>query len=65
VSARVLFLDDSGKPERSHPSMGLVIGGFSVLAARVPALSRMVAGAKARFYPGRGDPEVIPPPCGS
>jgi len=58
VSARVLFLDDSGKPERSHPSMGLVIGGFSVPAARVPALSRMVAGAKARFYPGRGDPAL-------
>lgn len=31
-------------------------GGFSIPAADVPVLSRRIAGAKARFYPGRGDP---------
>ena len=55
MSSRVLFLDDSGKPEQSHPSRALVIGGFSIPSAQVPALSRRMAGAKARFYPGRGD----------
>ena len=58
MSSRVLFLDDSGKPERSHPSKGLVIGGFSVPSAQVPTLSRRMAGAKARFYPDRGDPAL-------
>ncbi len=52
----MLFLDDSGKPDLSHPSLGLVIGGFSVPSTQVPTLSRRVAGAKARFYPARGDP---------
>ena len=52
----MLFLDDSGKPDLSHPSLGLVIGGFSVPSTRVPTLSRRIAGAKARFYPARGDP---------
>ena len=58
MSSRMLFLDDSGKPDRSHSSKGLVIGGFSVPSAQVPALSRRVAGAKARFYLGRGDPAL-------
>ncbi len=58
MSSRVLFLDDSGKPEQSHPSRALVIGGFSIPSAQVPALSRRMAGAKARFYPGRGDPAL-------
>ena len=56
LSTRVLFLDDSGKPDLSHPSLGLVIGEFSVPSTQVPTLSRRVAGAKARFYPARGDP---------
>ena len=47
----MLFLDDSGKPDLSHPSLGLVIGGFSVPSTQVPTLRRRVAGAKARFYP--------------
>ena len=58
MSSRVLFLDDSGKPEQSHPSRALVFGGFSIPSAQVPALSRRMAGAKARFYPGRGDPAL-------
>ena len=58
MSSRVLFLDDSGKPEQSHSSKGLVVGGFSVPSALVPPLSRRVAGAKAGFYPGRGDPAL-------
>jgi len=58
VSTRVLFLDDSGKPDWSHPSRGLVIGGFSVSSSQVPSLSRRVAGAKAKFYPALGDPAL-------
>lgn len=54
----MLFLDDSGKPDLSHPSRGLVIGGFSVPSSQVPAFSRRIAGAKARFYPARGDPAL-------
>ena len=53
-----VVLDDSGKPEFSHPSRGLVIGGFSVPSSQVPHLSRKVAGAKAKFYPDRGDPAL-------
>ena len=58
MSARVLFLDDSGKPDLSHASGGVVIGGFSVPSSQVPHLSRRIAGAKARFYPARVNPAL-------
>ena len=48
----MLFLDDSGKPDLSHPSLGLVIGGFSVPSTQVPTLSRRVAGAKPESTDG-------------
>ena len=57
-STRVLFLDDSGKPSPRDTTEAVVIGGFSIPSAKVPALDRMVAGAKSRFYPdqSRGNP---------
>ena len=56
TSTRVLFLDDSGKPSPRDATKAVVIGGFSIPSAHVPALSRRIAGAKSRFYPDRGDP---------
>ena len=56
MSARVLFLDDSGKPALGDSSGAVVIGGFSIPAASAPALSRKFAGAKAHFFASRGDP---------
>ncbi|MCY4102243.1 MAG: hypothetical protein OXG55_03085 [bacterium] len=56
MSARVLFLDDSGKPALRDSSGAVVIGGFSIPAANAPALSRKFAGVKARFFASRGDP---------
>lgn len=56
AGTRVLFLDDSGKPSERDTSKAVVVGGFSIPATDVPVLSRRIAGAKARFYPGRGDP---------
>ena len=52
----MLFLDDSGKPSAADTSRAVVIGGFSIPSQNVRALDRRVAGAKARFYQGRGDP---------
>ncbi len=56
MSARVLYLDDSGKPALRDSSDAVVIGGFSIPAESAPALSRKFAGAKARFFVSRGDP---------
>lgn len=55
-ATRVLFLDDSGKPSVSDTSRAVVIGGFSIPSQSVRTLDRRIAGAKARFYPGRGNP---------
>ena len=55
-NTRVLFLDDSGKPSAADTSKAVVIGGFSIPSQNVRSLDRRIAGAKARFYPGRGDP---------
>ena len=52
----MLFLDDSGRPSARDSSTAVVIGGFAIPSARVPVRSRRIAGAKARFYPHRGDP---------
>ena len=54
--SRVLFLDDSGKPGGRDSTKAVVIAGFSIPSENVPTLSRRIAGAKARFYPDRGDP---------
>jgi hypothetical protein len=56
MSSRVLFLDDSGKPDVNHPSNAVVIAGFSIPSVHVPTLSRRMLGAKAKFHPGRGHP---------
>lgn len=56
VNTRILFLDDSGKPDMKHASRAVVIAGFAVPSENVVALSRRVLGAKHRFYPRRGSP---------
>jgi hypothetical protein len=56
VTTRVLFLDDSGKPDLNHASGAVVIAGFSIPSMSVPTLSRRVLGAKAKHFPGRGHP---------
>ena len=53
---RFLFLDDSGHPAPNYGSGAVVIGGVSVASGDVAALSRRLLGAKARFFPGRGQP---------
>lgn len=58
MSTRVLFLDDSGKPDMKHHSTGLVIGGVALPSSEVPTLSRRLAGAKAKYFPNRGDPAL-------
>ena len=56
MQTRVLFLDDSGKPDANHPSAAVVIAGFSIPADAVPTLSRRVLGAKSSAFPQRGQP---------
>ncbi len=56
MESRLLFVDDSGKPAAKDSTRAVVIGGFSVDAGNVPALSRRIAGAKGRFFPERGHP---------
>ena len=56
MSTRVLFLDDSGKPDVNHASNAVVIAGFSIRSTDVATLSRRVLGAKAKHLPARGHP---------
>ena len=56
MNTRVLFLDDSGKPDANHASNAVVIAGFSVPSEHVTTLSRRVLGAKAKFFSKRGLP---------
>ncbi len=56
MSTRVLFLDDSGKPDPKHASTAVVIAGFSMPSTHVATLSRRVLGAKGKFHPNRGRP---------
>lgn len=53
---RILFLDDSGKPDASHASLAVVIAGFAIDADVHPVLSRRILGAKKAFFPNRGVP---------
>jgi Protein of unknown function (DUF3800) len=57
MRTRILYLDDSGKPERQHVSRAVVLGGFAIDAEHYPTLSRRILGAKGHFYPGRGIPQ--------
>jgi hypothetical protein len=56
MATRILYIDDSGKPEATHASKAVVLGGVAVNAEKYPTLSRRVLGAKGRFYPKRGLP---------
>lgn len=56
MGSRILFLDDSGKPDANHASNAVVIAGFSLPTTQVSTLSRRVLGAKAKFHPTRGHP---------
>lgn len=56
MTTRVLFLDDSGKPDAKHASGAVVIAGLAVPSECVPALSRRVLAAKNRYFPARGHP---------
>lgn len=57
METRVLYLDDSGKPEASHASRAVVIGGLAIDADQYTTFSRRVLGAKGAHYPGRGGPQ--------
>jgi hypothetical protein len=59
MESRILYLDDSGKPDRRHPSQALVLAGVAIDSEDYGAFSRRIAGAKSRFYPtrGRGRPQ--------
>jgi hypothetical protein len=69
MSSRILYLDDSGKPEPQHQSKAVVLAGFAINAEDYGTLSRRILGAKGAFYPGRGlpqsweikSPEIIKP----
>jgi hypothetical protein len=46
MKARVLYLDDSGKPDAGHSSLAVVIAGLSIDAEVYPRFARRVQGAK-------------------
>jgi hypothetical protein len=46
VRTRLLFLDDSGKPDPPHPSQVVAIAGFAIDSDLYPDFSRRVLGAK-------------------
>jgi len=58
VTTRILYLDDSGKPDTKHPSGAVVIAGFAIDADDYPTFSRRVLGAKRAHYPLRGVPQA-------
>ncbi len=53
---RILYLDDSGKTNPSHPSGAVAYAGFSVDDSRWHDVVRCVTAAKRRFFPKRGRP---------
>jgi hypothetical protein len=53
---RVLFVDDSGKPDASHQSQYLTIRGISIPSNEVSTFTRRVQAAKGHFYKKRGRP---------
>lgn len=58
MRTRILFVDDSGKPDASHPSQAVVIAGVAIDADLYPTFSRRMLGAKGRFFPNRGMPQA-------
>jgi len=54
--SRVLFVDDSGKPDARHQSQYLVLGGVSLPSNEVSTFTRRVQAAKGSFYSKRGRP---------
>lgn len=58
MASRILFLDDSGKPDSNHESKAVVIAGFAVNVEDYPTLSRRILGAKKRYFPDRGVPQA-------
>lgn len=58
LTTRILYLDDSGKPDANHASGAVVIGGFAFDADVYPVLSRRVLGAKKRLFSSRGLPQA-------
>lgn len=58
MGTRILFLDDSGKPDAAHASKAVVIAGVALDSDAYPNFSRRVLGAKGRFFPGRGVPQA-------
>ena len=58
MSARILYIDDSGKPEQQHASRAVVLAGFAINAEDYGTLSRRLLGAKQAFFPGRGLPQT-------
>lgn len=58
MAARLLFIDDSGKPDAGHASGAVVLGGFAIDAEDYLRLSRRVLGAKGTYFPKRGQPQT-------
>jgi hypothetical protein len=58
MQTRILFLDDSGKPDAAHASKAVVIAGFALDSDAYPTFSRRVLGAKGRYFAGRGVPQA-------
>ena len=59
LHTRILFLDDSGKPDANHASDAVVIGGFAHRLRSVPDVSPdECLGAKGHFYSQRGQPQA-------
>lgn len=56
MRTRILFVDDSGKPDAAHTSLAVVIAGFAIEADAYPVLSRRILGAKKAYFPNRGVP---------
>lgn len=58
MTTRILYLDDSGKPDTNHPSKAVVIAGFAIDADDYPTFSRRVLGAKRAHFHARGMPQT-------
>lgn len=58
MTTRILFLDDSGKPDVQHSSGAVVMAGFAMDAENYPTFSRRVLGAKGAFFSRRGQPQL-------
>ena len=54
--SRVLFVDDSGKPDANHQSHYVVLGGLALPSNEVTTFTRRVQAAKGRLLAKRGRP---------